>query len=71
VQINRTGFSHRLKDLFIQEKYSLEDIELLKIGRHFRLDKNTKIVVGRNKDENSQMERYFHNGDILFEGERS
>ena len=64
-KLTEPGFSKRLKDLFTQKKYSLKDIELLKIGRHFRLDKNTKIVVGRNKDENNQMEKYFHNGDIL------
>ncbi len=64
-KLTEPGFSNRLKDLFTQDKYSLRDIELLKIGRHFRMDKNTKLVVGRNKSENNQIEQYFHNGDVL------
>ena len=47
-------FSGRLKDLLSKdEKPSVEDIELLKIGRHIRIDGNNKIVVGRNKDDNN------------------
>ena len=34
------------------ENPTINDIDLLKIGRHFRLDEETKLVVGRNKDEN-------------------
>ena len=65
-KLTEPGFAIRLKDLFTQNKYSQKDIELLKIGRHFRLDNNTKIVVGRNKDENNQIEQYACDGDILF-----
>jgi tRNA U34 2-thiouridine synthase MnmA/TrmU len=46
-------FSRRLKDLFSsQSDFDLKDIELLKLGRHFRISPHSKIVVGRNKDEN-------------------
>jgi tRNA-specific 2-thiouridylase len=41
-------FSRRLKDLFDhQETYPEKDLDLLKFGRHMRLDMQTKIVVGR------------------------
>ncbi|MHC2995823.1 MAG: tRNA 4-thiouridine(8) synthase ThiI [Candidatus Atribacteria bacterium] len=60
------GFSKRLRDLFTQEKFSLEDIELLKLGRHFRLSKDDKLVVGRNKEENEQLKDFFQDGDFLF-----
>jgi len=46
-------FSRRLKDLFqVQDLPHVRDVELLKVGRHFRLGPSTKIVVGRNKMEN-------------------
>lgn len=47
------GFSKRLRDfLKHNKKLTFLDIELLKIGRHFRLGKS-KIVVGRNEQENN------------------
>lgn len=46
-------FSRRLKDLIAKNQdFSRRDLELLKQGRHFRISKGTKIVVGRNKREN-------------------
>ena len=42
-------FSRRLKDLFSsQSDPDLREIELLRVGRHFRISPHTKIVVGRN-----------------------
>ena len=47
------GFSRRLKDLLqYQVNVDNRDIELLKWGRHLRLDKDTKLIIGRNKNEN-------------------
>ncbi|HOJ63381.1 MAG TPA: tRNA 4-thiouridine(8) synthase ThiI [Spirochaetota bacterium] len=49
-------FSKRVRDLFDNKKeYSLTDLHLLKLGRHFRFDE-TKIIVGRNKNENIELE---------------
>jgi len=59
-------FSKRLRDLFTQGVFSLEEIELLKLGRHFRLSKDIKLVVGRNKEENEQLQNIFQDGDFLF-----
>jgi tRNA-uridine 2-sulfurtransferase len=51
-------FSRRLKDLFDhQETYPQKDLELLKYGRHMRLDAKTKIVVGRTHQDNEQIDR--------------
>jgi tRNA-specific 2-thiouridylase len=48
------GFCRRLADLMrSQEKINTRDIKLLKIGRHFRLDPTTKLIVGRNEEENN------------------
>lgn len=65
-KLTEPAFSKRLKDLFTQEKYSLEEIELLKLGRHFRLGRDVKLVVGRNKNENEKIQKFFQEGDLLF-----
>ncbi|MBW2204900.1 MAG: tRNA 4-thiouridine(8) synthase ThiI [Deltaproteobacteria bacterium] len=51
--LTEKGFSRRLKDL-LTSKVDVEtgELELLKLGRHFRIAPHTKIVVGRNKREN-------------------
>lgn len=65
-KLTEPGFSKRLRDLFRQEKYSFEEIDLLKLGRHFRLNRDIKLVVGRNKEENERLEDFFQEGDFLF-----
>lgn len=49
-------FSRRLKDL-LENNLELErnQVELLKLGRHFRISPETKIIVGRNKQENDRI----------------
>jgi tRNA U34 2-thiouridine synthase MnmA/TrmU len=52
------GFCRRLKDLFDhQTDYQERDVELLKYGRHFRIDENHKVIVGRAKEDNSHILR--------------
>ncbi len=52
------NFCRKLKDLFEHKRFiKPEDIELLKIGRHFRIGKD-KIVVGRNEEENKKLEKF-------------
>ncbi len=65
-KLTEPAFSKRLRDLFTQESFSIEDIELLKLGRHFRLNTNIKLVVGRNKEENEKIKEFFQEGDFLF-----
>ncbi len=61
------SFCRRLADLMrCQEKIDLRDIELLKIGRHFRLASDTKLIVGRNETENSAIEDLVTNKDLFF-----
>lgn len=60
-------FAAKIRDLFIQKKkVGIKDINLLKIGRHFRFGKN-KIIVGRNEAENKQLERMRGKNDYCFE----
>ena len=61
-------FGVKAKDLFSHTKNpTINDIDLLKIGRHFRLDEETKFIVGRNKDENEMIKAIALPGDILLE----
>jgi len=59
-------FSKRLRDLFEYEKsYTIRDIELLKLGRHIRINNTTKIIVGRNKRDNLAIHNLCRDGDII------
>ncbi|MBI4768819.1 MAG: tRNA 4-thiouridine(8) synthase ThiI [Deltaproteobacteria bacterium] len=52
-------FSIRLKELFFQSPDPpLREVELLKAGRHFRLNSKTKVIIGRNKKENEFIEKW-------------
>ncbi|MEM0096977.1 MAG: hypothetical protein QXK57_00870 [Conexivisphaerales archaeon] len=52
-------FALKLKDLFKhKQSYSIDDISLLKLGRHFRLSEDTKLVAGRNEKENQLLSYY-------------
>jgi len=55
------GYSKRLKDLFDHQKtFTTAELQLLKHGRHLRLDENTKIIVGRTQKDNENILKY-HN----------
>jgi tRNA U34 2-thiouridine synthase MnmA/TrmU len=50
------GFSRRLKDLFDHHtEVTVNALNLLKYGRHMRLNETTKIIVGRTKSDNEQI----------------
>jgi hypothetical protein len=60
-------FAPKLKDLFKHKKnITNKDIELLKIGRHFRYKKD-KIIVGKNKEENKKLLKLKSKSDYFFE----
>ncbi len=59
-------FSRRLKDL--RDREGLDDvrgIQLLKVGRHFRLESGCKVVVGRNEAENNKLDALAREGDVF------
>lgn len=60
------GFCRRMADLMrYQEKIRVRDIELLKIGRHFRLDDESKLIVGRDEKENTAIETMVRTQDYF------
>jgi tRNA-uridine 2-sulfurtransferase len=64
--LTEKGFSRRLKDL-LKERPDVEptELELLKLGRHFRIGPHAKVVVGRNKAENDMIQALSGKEDIL------
>jgi len=60
------GFAKRIRDLMHHHSdFTLNDVHLLKMGRHFRLSPRLKLVVGRNEEENQKIQTFSGEGDIL------
>jgi len=59
-------FSRRLKELIAHQEMDLDNLELLKTGRHFRVGEKTKLVVGRDARENNKLLELAKPGDYLF-----
>lgn len=58
------NYSAKLRDLFAHTSEAdtgMEDLELLRLGRHFRVTPGLKIVLGRDADENRRLAG-FENG---------
>jgi tRNA-uridine 2-sulfurtransferase len=53
------SYSRRLKDL-IEHSPAIDfnDLNLLRVGRHFRISDTTKVVVGRNEQDNDKIRQY-------------
>jgi len=62
------NFARRMRDLvYSTENFDLNDVNLLKLGRHFRLSPRVKAVVGRNEEENRRIQALVKEGDLLLE----
>jgi len=60
-------FAKKIKDLLKHKKrITRKDLELLKVGRHFRF-KNNKMIVGRNEKENKKLLELKQKTDYIFE----
>ena len=62
------NFSDRLRDyLMFTKTPSMEDIPLLKVGRHFRLETGDKVIVARDEHECKILKILHREKDHLFE----
>jgi hypothetical protein len=69
--LTEKGFARRLKDLFQHEaRPDQNDIDLLKLGRHLRFSPMSKLVVGRDVVENSEIPPLARGSDVLLEVEK-
>ncbi len=63
------GFSVRMRDLLKHNHNHLDsnEIEILKFGRHFRLGRQSRLIVGRDEEENEKLLKLVKNRDYVFE----
>ncbi len=60
------GFSHRLREALADDPgMDVRDVEILKVGRHFRLGRGVRLVVGKNRADNERIEALAREGDVL------
>ncbi len=48
-------FSNRLREFIDHDSLTVDEIDLLKYGRHFRLPNGAKLIVGRNHEDNEAL----------------
>ncbi|MCM8771425.1 MAG: hypothetical protein NC936_06165 [Candidatus Omnitrophica bacterium] len=61
------GFARRMRDLMkFKPDFSINDINLLKTGRYFRISSEAKLVVGRNEEENRKLLFLVQDTDFCF-----
>jgi len=52
------NFSNKIREFIAHDDaFGIEDIAVLKYGRHFRLPNGAKLIVGRHKEDNEAIER--------------
>ncbi len=59
--LTNAHYASKLRDLWQsrgERRYELDDIMLLKVGRHLRPRENFKLIVGREEGENNYLEGY-------------
>ena len=60
------GFAKRVKEAMKHEEFTLENLAILSIGRHFRLSAHARLVVGRDEDENEKLLEIVSPDDTIF-----
>lgn len=69
-RLTEKEFGKKLKEMFVKwPRCDSRDAALLKYGRHFWLNR-TKIVVGRNEDDNEQLEKLARKSDQVLKPAR-
>jgi tRNA-specific 2-thiouridylase len=58
-------YAQRVRDLLRFDMLTLHDIDLLSVGRHFRLPHGAKLAVGRHKRDNDRLAAMAEAGDIV------
>jgi len=63
------NYARKLRDLITykgKERVVMDDFILAKVGRHFRLSEDLKVIVGRDEMENKFLERFCQKGERWF-----
>ncbi len=59
------AYSNRLREALAHDEDSVELLELLAFGRHFRLDSGSRVVIGRDEQENEELKRRAQAGVVI------
>jgi len=63
-------FSDRLRDLFTHHpEADVVEVELLKVGRQFRISPEAKLTLGRNKEDNEKIKALARSGDLILKAD--
>ena len=63
--LTETSFAPKVRDVFAHSgALNLRDFRLLKIGRHFRIGPNTKVIVGQDNAVNTLLEKNVQQGEV-------
>jgi tRNA-specific 2-thiouridylase len=53
-----SNFSHKLKEFIdFDKKFTVDDIDILKYGRQFRLPDGAKLIIGRDEKDNEMIDK--------------
>ncbi len=64
--LTEPNYSYRLKELLDHDPDpSLKDLQLLRVGRHFRVSSGCKVIVGRDEAENGELVSLFNEQGML------
>ncbi|MGE4357323.1 MAG: hypothetical protein AB7E08_02060 [Candidatus Omnitrophota bacterium] len=60
-------FSQRIKDLLGHNELDLDNVNLLKWGRYFRISSGLKLIIGRNEEDNRRLAYFARPDDLLLQ----
>ncbi len=66
-RLTEPGYARRLEDIMKCSRMNRKNIELLLLGRHFRIDSDTKLIVGRDEKENGELKNRGSEADLMLE----
>ncbi len=65
--LTQENFALKVRDLLDHGDPDAGDIRLLLAGRHYRLDENTKAIIGRNQADNARLLSFAARGDTILD----
>ncbi len=63
--LTEAAMATKIRDVVAHGTFTVNDIDILKYGRHLRLPDGAKLIIGRNKEDNIMIEKLHHPDYIL------
>ncbi len=68
--LTESGYCRKLLELKEKEGWQIPDLELLRVGRHFRIPSGARVVSGRDDSENRELIKLAREDDYFFQAAR-